>query len=58
MRDLFVDQLEWFCIKVTKSMSKPFIIGTWYRPPASTLDTITAFESLIERLELLNLETN
>ena len=51
-----VDQLEWLCVKVTKPMSKPFIIGTWYRPPASTSDTRTAFESLTERLELLNLE--
>ena len=56
--ELHVDQLEWLCIKVTKSKTKPFIVGTWYRPPTSTSDTMTAFESLIERLELLDLETN
>ena len=56
--ELVVDQLEWPCIKVTKPETKPFIVGTCYRPPASTSVTITAFESLIERLELLGLETN
>ena len=56
--ELVVDQLEWLCIKATKPKTKPFIVGTWYRPPTSTSDTMTAFESLIERLELLDLETN
>ena len=56
--ELVVDQLEWLCIKVTKPKTNPFIVGTCYRPPASTSVTITAFESLIERLELLGLETN
>ena len=52
------DQLEWLCIKVTKPKSKPFIVGTWYRPPAATSDIMRIFESLIDRLESLDLETN
>ena len=56
--ELDVDQLQWLCIKVTKPKTKPFIVGTWYRPPTSTSDTMKTFESLIERLELLDLETN
>ena len=56
--ELVVDQLEWLCIKVTKPKTKPFIVGTCYRPPACTSDTMTAFGSLNERLELLGLETN
>ena len=56
--ELVVGQLEWLCIKVTKPKTKPFIVGTCYRPPACTSDTMTAFGSLIERLELFGLETN
>ena len=55
---LVFDQLERLSLKVTKLKMKPFIVGIWYRPPTSTSDTMTGFESFIERLELLGLETN
>ena len=56
--ELAVDQLEWLCIKVTKLKTKAFVVGTWHKPHASTPDSMTAFEYLTERLELLGLETN
>ena len=40
-------QLEWLCVKVIKPKAKPFIVGTWYRPPGSTSETMSTFESLL-----------
>ena len=31
--DLSVNELENLCIEIRKPNSKPFLIGTWYRPP-------------------------
>ena len=51
-------QLEWLCVKVIKPKAKAFIVGTWYRLPGSTSETMSTFESLLEKLELLDLETS
>ena len=39
-------------------MTKPFIVGTWYRPPDANAEILMAFESLIDRIEMLGLEVN
>ena len=41
---------------IRKPNSKPFLIGTWYRPPNSTVDKFDLFESLIGRLDAENVE--
>ena len=52
------DRLEWLGIKVNKFMTKPFIVGTWCRPPDANAEILMAFESLIDRIEMLGLEVN
>ena len=51
-----IDQLENRCIEIRKPRSKPFLLITWYRPPDSTVDKFNAFESLVGRLDTLNVE--
>ena len=46
------ENLELLCVKVIKPKAKPFIIGTWYRPPESPNEL--AFESALERLHANN----
>ena len=54
--DLSVDQLENLCIEICKPSSKPFLVGTWYRPPNSTVDKFDLFESFFGRLDAENIE--
>ena len=58
MDDLNRDLLEWLCIKLMKPKSKPFIVGSWYRPPASGIETMNSFQLLVKKLEVLELEVN
>ena len=58
MHELAQDPLEWLCIKVQKHKSKPFLVGTWYRPPSSTTDIMNNLELLIKKLEVLDIEIN
>jgi hypothetical protein len=43
-QDLVADDLEIICIEVNRMHSKPFLIGTWYRPPNSDIDIFNEFE--------------
>ena len=52
------DDLEFFCIQVSKPKIKPFLVGTWYRPPGSTIETIAKFKSTLRELESYNLEVD
>ena len=52
------DDLEFLCIQVSKPKIKPFLVGTWYRPPGSTIETIARFESTPRERESYNLEVN
>lgn len=52
------EKLELLCVKVIKPKAKPFIVGTWYRPPGSTNEIMQAFGSALEKLEQHHLETN
>jgi len=37
------EKLELLCVKVIKPKAKPFIVGTWYRPPGSTNEIMQAY---------------
>ena len=52
------DDLEILCIQVSKPKIKPFLVGTWYKPPGSTIETIARFEYILRGLESYNLEVN
>ena len=43
--------LEWLCIKVKRTKTKPFFVATWYRPPNSPICAMDTFEYLLEDLE-------
>ena len=58
LHDYDDDKLERLGIKVNKFMTKPFIVGTWYRPPDANAEILMAFESLIDGIEMLVLEVN
>ena len=49
--DLSVLQLENLCIEIQKPRSKPFLVVTWYRPPDSSVEIFTYFESLIGKID-------
>ena len=53
---LCINQLENTCIKICKPRSRPFLVITWYRPPDSTVGKFDVFESLVCRLDTLNVE--
>ena len=54
--DLSLDQLENLCIEVRKPNSKPFIVATWYRPPDSTVEKFSFFETLIGKMDSEDVE--
>ena len=54
--DFCINQLEKIGIEICKPRSRPFLVITWYRPPDSTVDKFDVFESLVGRLDTLNVE--
>ncbi|CAH3173115.1 unnamed protein product, partial [Porites lobata] len=40
----------------SKSCSKPFLVVTWYRPPCSSAELFSHYETLIRKLDSLDLE--
>ena len=52
------NDLKFLCIQISKPKIKPFLVGTWYRPPGTTIETIEKFESTLRELESFNLEVN
>lgn len=44
-------QLENLCIEIRKPRSKLFLVVTWYRPPDSSVEIFTYFESLIGKID-------
>ena len=49
--DLVFDQLESLSIEINKPRSKSFIVATWYRPPNSSFELFSDFESLVGKLD-------
>jgi hypothetical protein len=46
--DLLNDNLECLVIEITNPRSRPFLVGTWYRPPSSPPDLFSHFEVLMD----------
>ena len=51
-QDLVSDDLEMICIEVNRKHSKPFLIGTWYRPPSSDIDIFNDFELFLFKCDI------
>ena len=58
LSDVNNDELEFIGIHVTRPKAKPFIVGTWYRPPGSNIEIFTKFHDLLGRLENYDMEIN
>ena len=54
--DLSDIHLENICIEIHKPRSKPFLIATWYRPPNSSTEILSHFESFVGKLDAENVE--
>jgi len=52
------DDLEFIGIQVIKPKTKPFIVGTWYRPPGTNIEIFNKFDSLLGKIENYNMEVN
>ena len=56
LRDLNLNDLENLCLEIQKPCSKPFIVVTWWRPPCSSAELFSYYETLIGKLDSLDLE--
>ncbi|KAK2568709.1 hypothetical protein P5673_006703 [Acropora cervicornis] len=56
--DLSDVHLENLCIEIRKPRSKPFIIATRYRPPNSSTEIFSHFESFVGKLDAENVKYN
>lgn len=55
--DLDDDDLECLFVEISKPRSIPFLVGTWYRPPALHLsDLFDEFEKVITKIDVENKE--
>ena len=52
--DLHNSDLETIWIEVQQTNTKPFLIGTWYRPPDSPSDIINILDTFLEFLTAEN----
>ena len=44
--------LEILTIEIIGKFVKPFLVTTWYRPPASELNVLDTFETYLQSLEM------
>lgn len=54
--DLRSSELEILSVEIRKPNAKPFVITTWYRPPDSTVELFSHFESVLGKLDSEGLE--
>ena len=54
--DLGPDSLDCLIIELTNPQSKPFLVGTWYRPPDSLASKFIDFEDIIAKIDSENRE--
>ena len=54
--DLSPDGLQCLIIEITNPHSKPFLVGTWYRPPDSLASKFLDFEDIIAKIDSENRE--
>ena len=50
------DNLECIVVEISNTRSKPFLVGTWYRPPNSPSDLFPQFEILLDKIDSENSE--
>ena len=51
------ENLEFLMIEISKPRSKPFLVGTWYRPPNSQRELLSLFEDSVERIDIENINS-
>jgi exonuclease III len=54
--DLEHDALEFLTVEVRKPKVKPFLVGTWYRSPNSSIELFGFFETILDKIENENIE--
>ena len=54
--DLSPNNLECLTVEISKPLSKPFLVSTWYRPPQSSPVHFSTFERIIDKIDAENLE--
>ena len=54
--DLNIPELENLCLEIRKPRSRPFLGATCYRPPNSSTEIFSHFESLVGKLDAENAE--
>ena len=54
--DLSPDSLDCLIIEITNPHSKPFLVGTWYRPPDSLTSKFIDFEDITAKIDSENRE--
>ena len=54
--DLAHNDLEILIIEISNPRSRPFLVGTWYRPPSSSQQLFTLFEEIIDKIDAENFE--
>ena len=55
-KDLRNKDLELLIIEISNPHSRPFLVGTWYRPPNSSNNLFSLFEKTIDMIGAENLE--
>ena len=51
-----LNDLENLCLEIQKPCSKPFLVVTWYRPPCTSAELFSHYETLVGKLDSLDLE--
>ena len=54
--DLSSENLELLVLEITRLRSKPFLVGTWYRPPDSPVSVFNDFEEVVMKIDAENSE--
>ena len=55
-RDFSLSDLENLCLEIQNLCAKPFLVVTWYRPPWSSAELFSHYETLVGKLDSLELE--
>ena len=50
IREDLANDLEILIIEISNPRSKPFLVGTWYRPPSSSQQLFTLFKEIIDKI--------
>ena len=54
--DLANKDLELIFVQISNPRSRPFLVGTWYRPPSSALHLFPLFQEIIDKIDTENSE--